>query len=286
MRKYLLFAIVSIILLVGVGVYQYFYFNDGRLHVVFCDVGQGDAIFVRTPNHKYILIDGGPDKSVLNCLAGHMGFWEHSLDMVMLTHPHLDHFMGLYYMLERYAVSSFNTERLVNRTGIFGEFQKKVEDKKIPERRVLAGDKYRIGDVTIEVEAPTRELLARASPDGYIGETGELASLIMKISYKDFDLLLTGDAQSLALEQVVTDNHSSIDVLQVPHHGSDTGLSSVVLEKTDPRLAVISVGRGNRYGHPNKEVIEMLREAGVKALRTDQAGDIEIVSDGKMWRVE
>src|SRR3990170_7268003 len=94
--KNLTLAIVfSFFVLVGILVYQYAKFNDGKVHIVFCDVGQGDAIFLRTPKGADILVDGGPNESVLACLSGHMPFWDRDLELVILTHPHADHLNGL-----------------------------------------------------------------------------------------------------------------------------------------------------------------------------------------------
>lgn len=137
----------------------------------------------------------------------------------------------------------------------------------------------------LTVEAPSQAFLQRSSPKGTIGESGELASLILKLTYKDFDFLLTGDAQTEALTEVASQNHESIEVLQVPHHGSRSGLDKGIADIIAPKLAVISVGEKNRYGHPSREALQILAEKGIAVLRTDQKGDVEIVSDGKRWWV-
>lgn len=287
MKRYLIIVLALVIFLLGLAGYQYFYFNDNKLHVVFCDVGQGDAIFVRTPTNKNILVDGGPDKSSLSCLSNNMPFWERKLDMVILTHPHADHFSGLIYVIDSYIILSFDTERLGNKTQGYKELGKVIKDKKVPTRNIFEGDRYRLGkDLFLEVEAPSLVSLQRSSPNGLIGDSGELASLILKLSYKDFDVLLTGDSQTEALREVAAENKGSIEVMQVPHHGSKTGLSNEIVEFIDPKLAVISVGKGNRYGHPSREVLKSLSDAGIRTLRTDMSGDIEIVSDGKSFRVK
>lgn len=286
MKKYLFFIGVSFISLVVIFVYQYIYFYDNKLHVVFCDVGQGDAIFIKTPINKYILVDGGPDRSALSCVSGHMPFWERRIDLLILTHPHADHFIGLIDVIERLTVLSFATERLGNNTQSFKGLEVMIKDKKIPKRAIFEGDRYRFGDdISLSVEAPSRDFLRRASPNGVIGESGELASLILKLTYKDFDILLTGDSQTQALGEAVSRDSGSIEVLQVPHHGSRTGLNEAIADRIAPRLAVISVGDKNRYGLPNQDVTRILEEKGIKVLRTDRHGDIEIVSDGKKWRV-
>lgn len=286
MKRYLIFAFISLFALTGLGVYQYVYLNDGRLHVVFCDVGQGDAIFIRLPKEKLVLIDGGPDKSVLSCLANHMGFWEHTFNLVLLTHPHQDHFFGLHSVIDRYITLSFDTQSIINTSSSYIEFIRNISNKKIHRRTLYAGDRYILGDgISMSIEAPSKLYLNQASPNGKIGETAELASLVIKLTFKDFDVLFTGDAQTPVLEQVAKEIKDSIDVLQVPHHGSATGLSKDFLERINPKLAIISVGKKNTYGLPNKSVLDILEEGKVKYLRTDKRGDVEIVSDGKRWWV-
>ncbi|MBU4098576.1 MBL fold metallo-hydrolase [Patescibacteria group bacterium] len=287
MKKYLFFVCLSFISLLTIFVYQYVYFYDNKLHVVFCSVGQGDAIFIKTPTNKHILIDGGPDNSVLSCLSEQMPFWERRLDLMILTHPHADHFIGLVDVIDRFITLSFATERLGNKTQSFKGLGTIITEKKISQRIIFEGDRYKLGDdIFLTVEAPSQELLRRASPNGMIGESGELASLILKLTYKDFDILLTGDAQAEALSEAVSHDYDSIEVLQAPHHGSKTGLNEAIIERIAPQMAVISVGDKNSYGHPNQDVLQILAERGIKILRTDRKGDIEIVSDGKRWWVK
>lgn len=271
--------------------YQNARFNDNKLHVVFCDVGQGDAIFVRTPKGLNILIDGGPDNSVLSCLSNHMPFWDRTIEVVALTHPHADHLVGLIGVLKRYKVDLFIAEKLENKTESFRELARVVQNKKINSRYVFAGDKLRIKDgVVLQVLSPSKEFLARTSPTGVIGESGEFASLILLLSYGEFDVLLTGDSQVFELAEALAASQGEalqgeVEVFQVPHHGSKTGISQELIDQINPKLAVISVGKNNKYGHPSKEVIEILKSREVRTLRTDQNGEVEIVTDGKGWGV-
>lgn len=277
--------IIGFVALFSLGVYafwQYSKFNDGKLHVIFCDVGQGDAILIKTPNNKFILYDGGPDRRVLHCLAKHMPFWNRQIDMMVLSHPHADHFFGMFYVLERYQVKSFATEELMNKTQAFEELLNQIDKNKIPRQYVMAGDLWDVGGVQIEVVGPTQEYLERTSPGGTIGESKEFASLVLKVSYGDFDALLTGDSQVQGLQDA---NTSSIDVLHVPHHGSGSGLEKDVLEQLEPTIAVVSVGAENRYNHPHPRIMELLQSLQIQTFRTDQDGDIMIISDGIGWKV-
>lgn len=288
MKKSLIFTAITLLLVAGLAMLEASKFNDGKLHVIFCDVGQGDAIFIRTPSGKHILIDGGPDRSVLNCLAKHMPFWERRIDLMLLTHPHADHFTGMYYVLERYNVTGFATEKLENKSGSFQELMKLLSQHEVPIQYVYESDKWTLkgdtGDVVLSILGPSKEFLQKTSPNGQIGEGKEFASLIARLSNGSFHVLFTGDTQAGELGYV-TDafglKDERTDVLQSPHHGSRTGLNQAVVQEIAPKLAAISVGAHNRYGHPNKQTLDIFQAEHIPVLRTDKVGDIEMVSDGK-----
>ena len=324
MRKAILLTIISVVLFAGLAVMEYFKFNDGKLHVIFCDVGQGDAIFIRTPDGKNLLIDGGPDRKVLNCLSSYMPFWERNIDLMVLTHPHADHFMGMYYVLERYSVTAFATEKLENKSGEFQGLIKQLRVQGVPIRYVYQGDNWTIPagnfplsiyhlpfigqslnsqfqnkksmengtwkmeNLTLSILGPSKEFLDRTSPGGKIGESKEFASLVSELSFGNFHALFTGDTQTGELGEIVDEldlQDKEIDVLQSPHHGSRTGLTKDIVQKILPKISVISVGQRNRYGHPNKAILDLFQEAKVPVLRTDEDGDLHIVSDGASWSV-
>lgn len=282
MKQILVFILLMIVSTAGLFLYQYYKFHDGLLHVVFCSVGQGDAVFIRTPNGTDIIYDGGPDPSVLSCLTEHMPFWDRSIEQMFLSHPHADHLVGLNNILKRYTVLSFDTEKLSNPTGMYAALLELLKRQKTHMRYILAGDTFETKDgLTIHVLSPTMSYLHETSPGGTVGEKKEFASLILQLSYGDFDVLLTGDSQKevFARPEVLT---KDVEVLQSPHHGSRTGIGGEMLQKLQPELVVISVGKNN-YGHPHKETLSLLQEKKIKVLRTDKAGSIEIVSNGKKW---
>lgn len=282
--KFVLFGFLALLGLSVIFSYQYSRFNDGRLHVVFCNVGQGDGIFIRIPSGTDILIDGGPDNSVLSCLQNHMPFWDKQIELMILSHPHADHLNGLISVLEGYNVLYFATEKLNNNTEGFKELNKSIRSEKAKMKYVFNGDNIKFKDVSLKILAPNKEYLERTSPGGNINETGEFSSLISLLSFGSFDLLLTGDSQIAELEEVMKSvNLPFTEVMQVPHHGSKTGLNSNLIYQIRPGIAIVSVGKKNRYGHPSKEILKILEEQKIKTLRTDQSGNIEIVSDGKKW---
>lgn len=244
---------------------------DGKLHIVFCDVGQGDAAYVRFPNGRDMLVDGGPNNKVLGCLGKHMPFWDRTIDLVILSHPQKDHMQGLLSVFERYSVGYFIRSDVENMTDGYEKLTTIVKQREIKEKFVTTGERIAVGQIAMNVMAPSRDVLGASTND--INES----SVIFVLRYGTFDALFTGDAtMRLSLDEV--------ELLKVPHHGSKTGFTSDYIQALKPELAVISVGQ-NTFGHPTKEILDMLAVAGSRVLRTDQDGDIEIVSDGTNWSV-
>jgi competence protein ComEC len=262
---------------------------DDKLHLIFCDVGQGDAILI-TKGTTQILIDGGPNQKVLTCLANHLPFWDRTIEMVVVTHPDNDHLGGLPDVIGRYNVTQLVSHSLVRDSAIFWTFRDEVIEKKISVYSPKAGDKIQLGGISLEIlfpleklgdelvwqpEAETKVLGAYSYPTN-----ANDVSLVSLFSYGDFDALLPGDIGSQNEGVIETDKE--IEVLKVAHHGSKYSTSEEFLARLDPDLAVISVGN-NSFGHPTSEVLERLRNLGVEILRTDINGEIEVVSDGKSW---
>jgi len=282
---------------------------DQKLHLVFCDVGQGDAILVSYKQNQ-ILIDGGPDNRVLSCLGHHLPFWDRKIEMIVLTHPEADHFTGLIDVIKRYSVNYFVSNNLTNDNPSFWELYRLVLEKKIQVYSPKIGEKIRIRPLSFLVLWPKETLgdkniwlgntffaheyaglesspveLEKASKFAqndylakYVGDLNE-TSIVLKLSFGNFKTLLTGDLPSKFENQL---DLTSVEVLKVAHHGSQTSTSQTFLEKLKPRLAIISVGKNN-FGQPSPEILERLNNLKIRTLRTDQNGEIEIVSDGKRW---
>lgn len=284
MRKYLLIGTVLLFLLGSILIYQNITFNDKKLHVVICDVGQGDAILVRTPHGSDILIDGGPDDSVLSCLGKHLPFWDKTIEVMILTHPHADHLTGLIDVAKRYRVLAFGNEKIDNPNSLYKELVKQLEQNHTQQRYLYQGDKFIIKDgVSLQTLWPTQEWVNQSSVNGEnLNENG--LSVIELLSYKNFKALFTGDAQAEDMERIDS-LAGAIDLLKVPHHGSRFGLTAEILDILNTKIAAISVSKNNKYGHPTPFILDLLKSLSIKTLRTDQVGDIEIISDGLSWRV-
>jgi len=273
----------TLVLIVGgLFFYDQSKFNDGKLHVVFCNVGQGDATFIRTPRGTDILIDGGPDDSVLNCLTNHMPFWDRTIEVVFLTHPHADHLNGVLSTLKRYNVIHYVRQKGEISSDLAKAEKAILADKKLSAKLFAKGDSLKIKD-GVEFFTLWPEKLPLILNEKDLDVNGY--SLIELVQYGKFKILITGDAPSSAQDKAVI-GVGQISVLRIAHHGSKTGLDDKILGELSPDLAVISVGAKNRYGHPSPKILELLKRFGIKTLRTDQDGEIEIVSDGKEWGIK
>ncbi len=263
---------------------------DGKLHIIFCDVGQGDAAYIKFPGGEDMLIDGGPGgktPKVLGCLGKNMPLFDRTIDIVVLTHPQEDHLGGLQEVVKRYEVKNFVHSDVGNTTQGFETVMSIVKEKHIAERIVGTGEHITIGNAAISVLWPQSSFLAQKKSSNVLGVSNvNDASVVLKLSYGTFDALFTGDATLLRqLADSAGQAVDTIEVLKVPHHGSKTGMTDGFLQWLGPiKLAVISVGR-NTYGHPAKEIITRLENIGAQVLRTDEQGDVEVVSDGKGWSV-
>lgn len=245
------------------------------LKVAFLDVGQGDAIFIEAPNGNQILIDGGLNKSVLRELSKQMTFYDRSIDGIILTHPHLDHYGGLIDALNNYKIN-LEMDSGNNNPGSpsFGIYIKKLEENKI--NRILAKRGMRVNldkGIYLDILFPVTNKEGLPPHDEMV---------VARLVYRNNSFLLTGDMEE-NLENYLLGFGGSLksDVLKVGHHGSRTSTSESFLGWVNPSLAVISVGRGNKYGHPHKEVTERLAGFGIPTLRTDEKGTIVLESDGE-----
>lgn len=248
---------------------------DGKLHIVFCDVGQGDGAYIRFPDGRDMVVDGGPNDKILGCLGRYMPFWDRHLDMVLLTHPQKDHMQGLISVFERYSVDYFMRSDVENSTDGYKKLQDMVLSKKIPQKFVTTGEMIDVSETKLAVVWPSPNVLG-------VSTDVNSASVVFWLRYGSFDALFTSDAS--LRQDFARPTGDVVEVLKVPHHGSKTGMSEEFLDWLKPQLAVISVGQ-NSYGHPSQESIRQLRQKDSKILRTDEEGDIEVVSDGRGWSV-
>ena len=262
---------------------------DGKLHIFFCNVGQGDAAYIRFPDGRDMLVDGGPNDTVLQCLGRHMPFWDREINIVVNSHPQNDHLKGLISVLDRYTVDYVVRSDIASSSDVYAQFFDVIKTHHISERLVTRGEKMSIGAASLSFLWPSEAQIALMHPvNNVLGASTDAnlndGSLVFSLRYGSFDAIFPGDADS-HVEGSYTGGQladGSVELLKVPHHGSKTGMTQDFVDWIKPEVAVISVGK-NSYGHPSAEAITMLQSAGSVIHRTDKEGDIEIISDGSHW---
>lgn len=252
--------------------------GDKELRVTFFDVGQGDATLVRSPSGKVILIDGGSGFDRVNRLLIARGIKK--IDLMILSHAHLDHVNGLIGIIQKYPVGEVIDSGFSYPSFVYERLLEEVDKRDVNYQKVLKGDQFKLDELTITILAPEGEFISGSNSDV------NNASIVSLISFNEFDLLLPGDIEREAIGKLLDgDNDISAEVLKVSHHGSGTGTTREFLDSVDPIDAVISVGAGNSYGHPHRSALNDLRMEGVRYWRTDRDSSVEIESDGKQYRI-
>lgn len=279
-KSYLFYIFGLLIFLNILAGIVFFNLNKDRfLKVNFFDVGQGDAIFIVTPQKHQILIDGGPSDVILEKLAKKMPFWDRTIDLMILTHPSADHLRGLLPILERYTINQILWTGVEVETAVFEEWVKLIEKEKADIFISQAGQKIKMGEfLYIDILHPAQALEGEKMRGGKaINNT----SIVARLTYNENSFLFTGDIEKeVEKELIEREVYLDSDILKVAHQGSRTSSLRDFIEKVSPEIAVISVGRENIYNHPHQEVLDNLKNYGIRILRTDFYGDIKIISNG------
>ena len=255
---------------------------DGRLHVVFLDVGQGDGILIITPRGRQILIDGGPDPlKASRVLGGHLPFWDRSLDLVIATHSDEDHMRGLVEVVRRYQVGTV-LEGESDDSSLYLEWRQALEENGSEPRSLHRAQVVDLGEpVRLEVLNPSIEPFQDTRSDRNNN------SVVLRLTYGDISFLLTADIEEEAEEVLLRGSGVlTSTVLKVAHHGSRTSTTPAFLAAVAPQVAVIQVGVENRHGHPHREVLDRLEETlgQDRVYSTARNGAVELVTDGRsLW---
>ncbi len=255
--------------------------KDGLLKIYFLDVGQGDAIFIEAPNGNQVLIDGGPDNSVLSELGRVMPFYDKNIDVVLMTHSDADHAAGLVEVLDRYDVKNIIYSDIIRKSSLYKAWQEAVVKEEASVIEPVAGRTIDLGnDATITILHPAESL------SGKVMEKVNNNSVIAMLTYGETEVLLTGDIEAKTERQIIlSEADIDADILKVAHHGSKTSTTEEFLSAISPQVAVIQVGAKNRYGHPTREVLKRLENYDIKYYRNDLDGTVKLVSDGKNYQI-
>lgn len=253
------------------------------LTVTFLDVGQGDAAVIETPGGHTILVDTGGVKEngddearlVVAPFLKHLGV--RAIDAILLTHPHADHIGGAPTLIDRFPVGMLMDDGQTTDEPLVGRARQEARNHGVAYRPAERGEELDCGDgVRLSLLAPTPKEVEGPPND---------ASIVVRLTYGKTTFLLTGDAEAPEEEDMERDREPlGCDVLKVGHHGSDTSSTPEFLAEAHPRIAIISVGAHNRYGHPSEAVVERLRADGAQVFRTDVDGAVTCESDGQAIR--
>ncbi|WP_161598015.1 DNA internalization-related competence protein ComEC/Rec2 [Dethiobacter alkaliphilus] len=256
--------------------------GQAPLEVTFIDVGQGMAVHVRTPAGSNLLIDAGkPGQGQFAVLPYLRAAGVRSLDFLILTHPHDDHYGGMEAVAEELPVGVFAHNGEVEESEAYGKLLTTLAAAGVIDLVLEEGYRLFLDEVKIEVLAPPAERFT------YTVDDVNNNSLVLRFIYKDFALLITGDAETDAVRWLVNNRPQQLrhTLLQVPHHGSAGALSAEFLQLAKPQIAVIPVGH-NSFGHPRQETLDLLAEHGIYTYRTDLHGAVTVTTDGYGWQVQ
>ena len=279
------------VIFAGLGLLLIFSFQSlGKFRLIACDVGQGDGMLLVSPGGKQIIVDGGPGTKIVDCLSQNMPFWDRTVELVVATHAQKDHVEGLLEVLARYRVKMIATTKVNNGSELYRAWEKAVEEEKASVYVAKRGDQIILDrkqgqTLSLDILWPGAQELTQwqVSPPSDLNES----AIVLRVSYGQLCAYLTADIPketfvNLALQGLAL---RGCQVLKISHHGSKTGTNQEIINSVNPVVAIIQVGK-NSYGHPTKEVIDLLTSNTVKILRNDTNGIIEIITDGKSFKAK
>jgi competence protein ComEC len=265
-RLFVIFGAATFLLLI-IPLINIYIFKPGRLEVDYLNIGQGDSELIRTPNHKLVLIDGGPDNLVLNRLGEVLPFYQKRIDYIILSHYHDDHATGLLEVIKRYQVKNliYSNKR---QSELLANLLKVAQDNKV---RITALSNS--AQIDLEKDCFINVL----NPESLKIPDDQNNSLVTKLDCDKNSFLFAGD-NSLVVERYLLKSNFDLkaDVLKASHHGSKTANSDAFLKAVGPTDFVISDGLNNKFNHPSPEIVSRAQGLGLKIFRTDKQGTIRI----------
>lgn len=236
----------------------------------FIDVGQADSTLVKLANGETMLIDAGDNKTGIDAVAYIKNAGIKRIDYLVATHPHADHIGGMSDVIKQFDIGRIYMPDAAANTKTFSDMLDAIEEKNIPVTKAAAGvNIFSFDNMSADIIAPNSEKYDDLN--NY--------SAVVRLTYGDTAFLFMGDAETLSENEITAEVKA--DVIKIGHHGSDTSTGKNFIMRVSPRVAVISVGEGNSYGHPKKSVLDRLNANSIKIFRTDTDGTIVVGSDGK-----
>lgn len=252
--------------------------RSGILAVSFLDIGQGDSIYIEAPNGRQMIIDGGPNESLMSALPDVLQYGDKTIDVLVVTNPDADHYSGFLPLIDSYEIGVIVESGTTSDTALYNSFQDLISEKGTLHLEAYAGQRIILdkeNDVYLEILFPDRDVATWDSNDG---------SIVSKLVYGNTSVLLMGDSTKLTEGIVVSGSDlSGVDILKAGHHGSKTSTGLPLLQESKPSVVVISAGENNKYGHPDEETIENLNEMNIPYLVTMDEGTTTFISDGEKF---
>lgn len=257
---------------------------DGIVRVTVLDVGQGDGILVESGRGGRMVVDGGPDPSrLLLALDERLPPWDRRIDILVLTHPHEDHVAGLAMILQRYRVGRVYEPGMIGPGPGYRAWEDVFARGGPPHGRLSTGDRLALDQIRFRVLWPDATRVPLRPPNG--GTAINNVSIVLLGEFDQHRFLLAGDVEEGVDPELLARGIPTVDLLKVAHHGSRTASTEAFLEAARPRVAVVSAGAGNPYGHPAPSTIKRLRAIARETFRTDTDGSVEVAFDGPAVRI-
>ena len=268
-RFYFLKTFLAILIILDIVIWFFIFssYQSRNLALYFLSVGQGDSSLIMLPNNHKILIDGGPMNGRLNQnLEQILPANDRYIDLIIISHPQLDHFGGFINLLKTYKIGAVLTSHAQSQNASWKEMEKLINDKKIPRIVLNTGDKIKYLDTALDIISPDKGAFAKDVND---------LSISILLNNKGIKGFFAGDASAKLEKRLANIFNVNADILKVSHHGSKYSSDSTFLKEASPAVSVIGVGK-NSYGHPTKEALYRLQGVGSRIFRTDKNGLIKI----------
>jgi competence protein ComEC len=296
-RRVLFALILAAVVLVIAGILLFKYWkkkeqaqtpppSGDELQVHVLNVGQGDSILIIAPGGKSVLVDAGVPGSGRVVLDAMKRYNVDHIDLMIATHAHADHIGGADEVMRRTKVTTVLDSKVPNSTKNYEDFLAAIDSTGAKYVAASPGQKFDLGgNATITVLAPLQPFFTKDQLRSGANEPNA-NSVVTRLDYGDFSMLLTGDAEAETEERLMSKGANiKAKVLKVGHHGSRYASSEKFLRRGGFEAAIISDGADNRYGHPNQDALDRLKSLGVKLYRTDLEGEITIISRGAGYEI-